>query len=137
MLRQYFVLKNIKLSLENFKFPKNLSLFLKSLLEARKEKRKAVEKLVSAEIETPLAGSSQSINPVAGTSKPPKVHTENLEEMKFTLRKEILSDRAKNLVENQKEILKLIAPAAKKQPAITVQMKLTLSPRTCRQMQHH
>ena len=56
------------------------------------QKSKAVEELVSADIKTPLAGNSQNINPVAGTSKSPKVHTENLEEIKSTLRKEIMSD---------------------------------------------
>ena len=55
-----------------------------------------------------------------GTSKSPKVHTENLEEMKSTLRKEIMSDLTKILAENQKEMFKLIAPVAKKQPALTV-----------------
>ena len=40
--------------------------------------------------------------------------------MKFTLRKEIMSDLAKTLAENQKEMLKLIAPVAKKRPALTV-----------------
>ena len=89
-------------------------------MTTRIQKRKAVEELVSAEIETPLAGNSQNINLVAGTSKSPKVHTENLEELKSTLRKEIMSDLTKILAENQEEILKLIAPVAKKQSALTV-----------------
>ena len=69
------------------------------------QKRKAVEELVSAENETPLAGISQNINPVVGTSKSPKVLTDNLEEMKSALRKEIMSDLAKILAKNQKEML--------------------------------
>ena len=89
-------------------------------MTTRSQKRKAVEELVSAEIDTPLAGNSQNINPVVGTSKSPKVQTENLEEMKSALRKEIMSDLAKILAENQKEMLKLIAPVAKKQPTLTV-----------------
>ena len=83
-------------------------------MTTRGRKKKAVEELVSAEMENPLAGSSQKKNPVAGTSKSPKVHTENLKEMKSTLRKKITSDLAKILAENQKEMLKLIAPVAKK-----------------------
>ena len=78
-------------------------------MTTRSQKRKAVEELVSAETETPIAGSSQNVNPV-GTSKSPNVHTENLEEMKSALRKEIMSDLTKVLAENQNEMLKLIAP---------------------------
>ena len=78
-------------------------------MTTRSQKGNAVEELVSAEIETPLAGNSQNINPVAGTSKSPKVHPENLEEMNTTLKKEIMSDLTKILAENQKEMLKLIS----------------------------
>ena len=48
------------------------------------------------------------------------MQNENLGEMKSTLRKEIMSDLTKILAENQKEILKLIAPVPKKQSALTV-----------------
>ena len=82
-------------------------------MTTRSQKRKA-EDLVSAEIETPLVGNIQNIKTVVGTSKSPRVQTENLEEMKSVLRKEIMSDLAKILAENQREILKLIAPVAKK-----------------------
>ena len=44
----------------------------------------------------------------------------NLEETKFTLRKGILSDLTEFLAEIQKKMLKLIAPVAKKQTALTV-----------------
>ena len=71
-------------------------------MTTRSQKRKAVEELVSAEIETPLAGNSQNTNPVAGTTKSPKVPTEILEEMKSALRKEKMSDLTKILAENQK-----------------------------------
>ena len=40
--------------------------------------------------------------------------------MMSTLRKEIKSDLAKILPENQEKMLKLIAPVAKKRPALTV-----------------
>ena len=89
-------------------------------MTTRSQKRKAVEDLVSTEIETPLVGSDQNINPVAGTSKSPMVHAENLEKLKSAPRKEIMSDLTKILAENQKEILKIIAPVAKKQTALTV-----------------
>ena len=45
---------------------------------------------------------------------------ENLEEIKSTLRKEVQSDLTKILAENQKEILKLIAPVAKKPATLAV-----------------
>ena len=88
-------------------------------MTTRSQKRKAVEELVSTEIETPLPETSQNSNPVAGTSKSPRVLTENLEEIKSSLRKEIMSDLTKILAENQKEMLKLIAPTVKKQTIIT------------------
>ena len=87
-------------------------------MTTRSQKRKAAEELISTEIETSLPENTSSVNPVAGTSKSPKVSADNLEEIKLSLRKEIMSDLTKILAENQKEMLKLIAPTAKKQPAI-------------------
>ena len=89
-------------------------------MTTRNQKRKAVEKLVSVDQETPLSGNNQSENLVAGTSKSPKFRSENLVEMKSTLRKKILSDLTKILAENQKEMLKLMAPVVKKQATLTV-----------------
>ena len=88
-------------------------------MTTRSQKRKAAEELVSTEVETPLPEISQNENPVAGTSKSPRVISENLEDNKTTLRKEIMSDLTKILAENQKEMLKLIAPPIKKQTFIT------------------
>ena len=88
-------------------------------MTTRSHKRIAVEELVSTEIETPLPEASQNSNPVAGTSKSPRVLTENLEEIKSSLRKEIMSDLTKILAENQEEMLKPIAPTVKKQIIIT------------------
>ena len=85
----------------------------------RSQKRKAVDELVSTEIETPIPETSQNLSPVTGTSKSPRVLTENLEEIKSSLRKEITSDLTKILAENQKEMLKLIAPTSKRQTVIT------------------
>ena len=87
-------------------------------MTTRSQKRKAVEELVSTEIETPMPETTQNLNPVEGTSKS-RVLTENLEEIKSSLRKEIMSDLTKTLAENQKEMLKLIAPPVKKQTIIT------------------
>ena len=88
-------------------------------MTTRSQKRKAVEELVSTEMETPIPETNQNLNPVAGTSKSPRVLAENLEEIKSSLRKEIMSDLTKILAENQKEMLKLIAPPVKKQTVIT------------------
>ena len=88
-------------------------------MTTRSQKRKAVEELVSTEIETPIPETSQNLNPVAGTSKSPRILTENLEEIKSSLRKEMMSDLTKIIAENQEEMLKLIAPTSKKQTVIT------------------
>ena len=88
-------------------------------MTARSQKRKAVEELAFADQEIPLSRNNQSENPVHGTSKSPKVQTENLEEVKATLGKEILSDLTKILPENQKGMLKLMAPVAIKQTTLT------------------
>ena len=45
----------------------------------RSQKRRAVVQLISIEQEAPLSGNDQNENPVAGTSKSPKVQAENLE----------------------------------------------------------
>ena len=50
-----------------------------------------------------------------GPSKASRVESENLEEIKTSLRREIISDLTKTLAENQKEMLKLITPLNKKQ----------------------
>ena len=104
----------------SLKFPKKQLLFSFLKMTTRSQKRKAAEELVSTEIETPLPESSHNLIPVAGTSKSPRVLTENLEEIKSSLRKEIMSGLAKILAENQKEMLKLIAPTTKKQAVIAV-----------------
>ena len=87
-------------------------------MTTRSQKRKAVEELVSTEMETPITEVNQNLNPVAGSSKSPRVTTENLEEIKSSLRKEIMFDLTKILAENQKEMLKLIAAPVKKQTVI-------------------
>ena len=51
---------------------------------------------------------------VPGPSKNPRTHSESLDDIKSPLRKEIMSDLTKILAENQKGMLKLIAPTIKK-----------------------
>ena len=84
-------------------------------MTTRSQKRKAVAELVSGDFEASLAENKSTENLTASSSKNPRLELENLEEMKTTLRKEIMSDLTKILAENQKEMLKLIAPSNKKQ----------------------
>ena len=86
-------------------------------MKHRSQKRKAVADLVSGEFEGSVAKNSLPENLVAGLSKTLSVEPENLDEMKTSLRKEIMSDLAEISAENQKEILKLMAPSNKKRPA--------------------
>ena len=79
-----------------------------------KQKRKAITELVSWEFESSVTENNQPENLIAGPSKSSIVQPENLEEMKASLRKEIMSDLAKMLAENQKEMMKLVAPIAEK-----------------------
>ena len=88
-------------------------------MTTRSQKRKAVAELVSGDFETSVAENSSSENLVASSSKVPRMEPENLIEIKTSLRKEIMSDLTKILAENQKEMLKLIAPLNKKQTVHT------------------
>ena len=71
---------------------------------------------MSGDFEASLAENNSTENLIASSSKNPRLDLENLEEVKTTLRKEIMSDLTKILAENQKELLKLIAPVSKKRP---------------------
>ena len=84
-------------------------------MTTRSQKRKAVAELVSGDFETSVTENSPSENLVASSSKVPRIEPESLTEIKTSLRKEIMSDLTKILAENQKEMLKLIAPLNKKQ----------------------
>ena len=85
-------------------------------MTTRSQKRRAVAELVSGDFEASIAENTPSESLIAGSSKVPRVAPENLEEIKTSLRKEIMSDLTKILAENQMEMLKLIAPLGKKQP---------------------
>ena len=84
----------------------------------RSQKRKAVAELVPGDFEASVAEDNPSEDLVAGPSKTPRVEPENLEEIKTSLRKEIISDLAKVLAKNQKELLKLLAPLKKNSPSV-------------------
>ena len=79
-------------------------------MTTRCQKRKAVAALTSGEFEFSVAERNQPESLVAGPSKSPKIQLESLDEIKTSLRRKIMSDLTKNLVENQKEMLTLIAP---------------------------
>ena len=83
-------------------------------MTTRGQKRKAVAELASGDFETPVVENNSDEKLIAGRSKNLRIETENLEEIKTSLRKEIMTDLTKILVENQKEIFKLIAPLSKK-----------------------
>ena len=85
-------------------------------MTTRSQKRKAVAELVSGDFETSITENFPSQNLVAISSKVPRIEPEGLAEIKTSLRKEIMSDLTKILAENQKEMLKLIAPVSKKRP---------------------
>ena len=82
-------------------------------MTTRSQTRKAVAELVSGEFEASVAKNDFSENLVAGPSKTFRVEPENLDEIKTSLRKEIMSDLTKILAENQKEMLEMIAPLSK------------------------
>ena len=84
-------------------------------MTTRSQKRKAVAELVSGDFETSVTENFPSEILVASSSKVPRIEPEGLAEIKTSLRKEIMSDLTKILAENQKEMLKLIAPLNKKQ----------------------
>ena len=83
-------------------------------MTTRSQKRKTVAELASGDFETPVVENNSNENLTAGPSKNPRIETENLEEIKTSLRKEIMTDLTKILAENQKEIFKLTAPLSKK-----------------------
>ena len=88
-------------------------------MTTRSQKRKAVAELVSGDFETPVNENITSEDLIAGPSKTLRIEPENLDQIKTSLRNEILSDLSKILAENQKEMLKLIALSSKKRPLCT------------------
>ena len=88
-------------------------------MSTRSQKRKAVEELASGEFSSNVINSNNlEVEQVPGPSreKSPKLRTENVDEIKTSLKSGILADLAKILAENQQELLKMIAPIVKKKP---------------------
>ena len=86
-------------------------------MSTRSQKRKAIEELVSGEFDSNIVNPNNlEIEQVPGPSKEksPKLRVENVNEIKTSLKSEILADLAKILAENQKEMLKMIEPLSKK-----------------------
>ena len=83
-------------------------------MTTRSQKRKAVAELASGDFETAVVENNSYENLIDGPSKNPRIEPENLEEIKTSSRREIMTDFTKILAENQKEIFKLIAPLSKK-----------------------
>ena len=79
------------------------------------QKRKAVAELVTRDFEVSSTEKNETENYVAGPNKAPKTQSEKRDEIKMSMRKEIMSDLTEILAENQKEMFKVIAPTAKKQ----------------------
>ena len=72
-------------------------------MTTRSQKRKAVAELASGDFETSVAENSPSEHLIASSSKSPRIQSENLDQKKTSLRKEIMSDLAKMLAKNQKK----------------------------------
>ena len=69
-------------------------------MTTRSQKRKAIAELVSGDLETSIAENNSSEDLVAGPSKTLRLEPWNLEEIKTSLRKEIMSDLTEILAEN-------------------------------------
>ena len=74
-------------------------------MPTRSQNREAVAELVSGDFETPVNENIPSEDLIAGPGKTLKIEPENLDEIKTSLRKEILSDLSKILAENQNKCL--------------------------------
>ena len=72
-------------------------------MTARSQKMKAVAELVSGDFETSVTENNPPENLVASSSKSPRMQPENLGETITSFRKEIMSDLAKILAENQRK----------------------------------
>ena len=83
-------------------------------MTTRSQKRKTITELTSGELEVSLTENNLAENLVASCGKTTRTEPGDLNEIKASLRKEILSDLRKKMAENQKEMFKLIAPLNKK-----------------------
>ena len=60
------------------------------------QKRKTVAELAPSDFDALIAENNQAENPVAGSSKAPKIQPKKLAEIKTCLRKQFLSDLTKS-----------------------------------------
>ena len=95
---------NVKTCFDEFANSKDIFLFC-SKMTTRSQNRKAVAELVSEEIEASVAKNNSYENLVAGPSKTFRVESKNLDEMKTSLREEIMSELTKILPKNQKNCI--------------------------------
>ena len=105
-------------------------------MTTRRQKIKAVVELTSREFEAPIAENVQPEKLVAGPSKSPKIQAEKFDEIKTSLRKEIMSDLTKILAENKKKMLKLILLLLNYQYSTNAWMTPTLKRKTLIMQQH-
>ena len=68
-------------------------------MTTRSQKRKAIAELVSGDFEASPVANNSTENLIPSSSKNPRLELENLEEIKTTLRKEIMTDLTKILAE--------------------------------------
>ena len=94
-------------------------IFQPEKITTRSQKKRAVARLLSGDFEASVNENIPSEDLIAGPSKTLRIEPENLDEIKTSLRKEILSDLSKILAENQTEMLKLIAPLCRKRSVCT------------------
>ena len=87
-------------------------------MTTRSQKRKATTEVASGQLEASFVETNQVENCVASTSKSPRIQTENLDEIKTCLKREIRADLTKILGKNQKQMLELITPAVRKPNAV-------------------
>ena len=71
-------------------------------MTTKSQKRKAVTELASGDFETFIAENNTTENLVAGLSKNPRIEPENLEEIKTSLRREIMTDLTKKFVQTSR-----------------------------------
>ena len=88
-------------------------------MTTRSQKREAVAE-ISGQFEASTTENNQTERYLAGRSRYPKIQPEILDEIKTSLRKENRSDLTRILAENQKEMLKSIAPVVKKPPTVQI-----------------
>ena len=103
---------------DDFTFSKGQLSSIHSKMTTRSQKRKAVAELASGEFEASNFENNLVENLVAGPSNSPKIQPEELDEIKTSLRKEIMSDLTKIFADNQKDMLKRIASVIKKSSTV-------------------